>query len=209
KVNALNDVEKFLLYLQLPTGISTPSSSHSGSLAPKTEQMHAETWIRSHLEEDPDTCMPKSEIYDDYKMFCERHKNKWLNIGDFNRLLKATFPQVKARRLGNRGQSRYCFSGIRARGHMTVPSLPLIHTTEVADSEDEDSLDVSPAASNVICQWASKLFSQPFTSIALLGKYLIANNYVSSNSLNAFTVLADHSPDTPDSQAEPAEGGFA
>lgn len=31
------------------------------------EQMHACTWIRNHLEEYLDTCLPKQDVYDAYK----------------------------------------------------------------------------------------------------------------------------------------------
>ena len=33
----------------------------------RAEQAQALTWIKSHLEEHSDVCLPKQEVYDDYK----------------------------------------------------------------------------------------------------------------------------------------------
>lgn len=41
-----------------------PSSLH---LSNQVEQGQAYTWIMSHLEEDPTTCLRKDEVYEDYK----------------------------------------------------------------------------------------------------------------------------------------------
>lgn len=49
------------------------SGSHgsSGSLdlssLSTAEYMHACNWIRNHLEEHADTCLPKQDVYDAYK----------------------------------------------------------------------------------------------------------------------------------------------
>ena len=99
---------------------------------------------------------------------------------------------------------------------MTVPSLPVIGTEPVEEEEEEkekeegvccasclvsvqiffwlllqeEKLDPLPAATEVVCQWAKKLLSKSFPSIPHLAKHLISNNYVSSDNLNSFTVLA-------------------
>lgn len=33
----------------------------------RTQQVHAFSWIRNHLEEYPETSLPKQEVYDEYK----------------------------------------------------------------------------------------------------------------------------------------------
>ncbi len=45
------------------------SGSTSSVLASsnRLEQIQAVTWIKSHLEEDSETSLPKQEVYDDYK----------------------------------------------------------------------------------------------------------------------------------------------
>ncbi len=33
----------------------------------RTQQLHAFNWIRNHLEEHPETSLPKQDVYDEYK----------------------------------------------------------------------------------------------------------------------------------------------
>lgn len=47
-----------------PTSLCSDQSALSSS---RTQQMHAFTWIRNHLEEYPETSLPKQEVYDEYK----------------------------------------------------------------------------------------------------------------------------------------------
>lgn len=43
-------------------------SSEQGTLSSsRTQQMHAFSWIHNHLEEYPETSLPKQEVYDEYK----------------------------------------------------------------------------------------------------------------------------------------------
>lgn len=118
----------------LCAGFSDQSSMSSS----RTQQMYAFNWIRNHLEEHPETSLPKQEVYDEYKWVCEeiqRHTHtlaRWLqahrrallssrsycdNLGynplsaaDFGKIMKNVFPNMKARRLGMRGKSKYPFT---------------------------------------------------------------------------------------------------
>lgn len=47
----------------------SPGSSSSLDLSSLStaEYMHACNWIRNHLEEHKDTCLPKQDVYDAYK----------------------------------------------------------------------------------------------------------------------------------------------
>lgn len=42
-------------------------SDQSALSSSRTQQMHAFSWINSHLEEYPETSLPKQEVYDEYK----------------------------------------------------------------------------------------------------------------------------------------------
>lgn len=57
--------------LPVPPGLWDPRSSSSSSLELSAlgtaEHMHACSWIRNHLEEHTDTCLPKQDVYDAYK----------------------------------------------------------------------------------------------------------------------------------------------
>uniref|UniRef100_A0A8W8MCJ6 RFX-type winged-helix domain-containing protein n=1 Tax=Magallana gigas TaxID=29159 RepID=A0A8W8MCJ6_MAGGI len=112
EVRNFSDVEKFVLYLKLPTG-DTSSEDLRRTPTPyckqanRVEQSLAYTWIKSHLEEDIEICLPKQEVYDEYRQYCENHSLVPLCNADFGKLMKTVFPNVKPRRLGQRGQSRY------------------------------------------------------------------------------------------------------
>ncbi|KAF5394293.1 hypothetical protein PHET_11888 [Paragonimus heterotremus] len=49
---------------------------------------------------------------------------KTLNTADFGKVMKRAFPNVKPRRLGQRGQSRYCYGGMRKKTEVQPPFLP-------------------------------------------------------------------------------------
>ncbi|KAL7064345.1 hypothetical protein AAHC03_05823 [Spirometra sp. Aus1] len=110
-------------------GSGATSSLH---LSNQVEQSQAYTWIMSHLEEDPSTCLRKDEVYEDYRIYCEKHNLKTLNTADFGKVMKRAFPNVRPRRLGQRGQSRYCYGGMRKKREVQPPSLPDL-TVELLD----------------------------------------------------------------------------
>ncbi|XP_052322997.1 DNA-binding protein RFX5-like [Oncorhynchus keta] len=74
-VEKFTDIEKLYLYLKLPSGpsngddkrtenqrASTPGlCDQSGMSSSRTQQMYAFNWIRNHLEEHPETSLPKQE----------------------------------------------------------------------------------------------------------------------------------------------------
>lgn len=49
-------------------------SDQSSMSSSRTQQMYAFNWIRNHLEEHPETSLPKQEVYDEYKWV---HSWKW------------------------------------------------------------------------------------------------------------------------------------
>ncbi|XP_025084211.1 uncharacterized protein LOC112558159 [Pomacea canaliculata] len=195
-IESLSDVEKLLLYLKLPTGSvsedaqrQTPTSFLHASN--RLEQAQAFTWIRSHLEEDNQICVPKHEIYDDYRAYCESHELKPLCPADFGKVLKCIFPNVKPRRLGQRGQSRYCYSGLRKKLDIQPPSLPELEISpKKLKTEDLQESEMFSASCQLVCEWAGKLLSRGFTNLRELSEYLVGNLYVNSKSTAAFTVLA-------------------
>ncbi|KAG7278848.1 hypothetical protein CRUP_010411 [Coryphaenoides rupestris] len=68
-VEKFTDIEKLYLYLKLPTGssINTDKSEQALASSSRTQQTHAFHWIGNHLEEHPETSLPKQEVYDEYK----------------------------------------------------------------------------------------------------------------------------------------------
>ncbi|NXM06089.1 RFX5 protein, partial [Tyrannus savana] len=107
-VQKFSDSDKLYLYLQLPSGPSLGEKSSLDLSALSTaEYMHACNWIRNHLEEHTDTCLPKQDVYDAYKRYCDNLGSRPLSTANFGKIIREIFPNIKARRLGGRGQSKY------------------------------------------------------------------------------------------------------
>ncbi|KAM9515214.1 LOW QUALITY PROTEIN: DNA-binding protein RFX5 [Guaruba guarouba] len=162
-VQKFSDNDKLYLYLQLPTGPSLGEKSSSLDLSSLStaEYMHTCNWIRNHLEEHTDTCLPKQDVYDAYKRYCENLCCRPLSTASFGRIIREIFPNIKARRLGGRGQSKYpcrgsvrvadggqgthpkdlnnetyCYSGIRRKTVVSLPPLPSLDL-KVTETQSE------------------------------------------------------------------------
>ncbi|XP_041837452.1 DNA-binding protein RFX7-like isoform X2 [Melanotaenia boesemani] len=200
-IEKFSDVEKLYLYLKLPSGpsSSTDKSDQSALSSSRTQQMHAFSWIRDHLEEYPETSLPKQEVYDEYKSFCDNLNYHPLSAADFGKMMKNVFPNMKARRLGMRGKSKYCYSGLRKRPYVHMPSLPTLdlhktdgHQCEVLESPGQLSSikeEVRFAACDLVCEWAQKVLKRQFDVVEDLARFLIDSHNISNKSLAALTVM--------------------
>ncbi|XP_047667431.1 DNA-binding protein RFX7 isoform X2 [Tachysurus fulvidraco] len=213
-VERFTDIEKLYLYLKLPSGPSSSSSSiiSSSSISSSSDkigeqscvsssrmqQMHAFSWIRNHLEEHADTSLPKQEVFDEYKGYCDNLGYHALSAADFGKIMKNVFPNMKARRLGMRGKSKYCYSGLRKKPFIHMPSLPNLDVHKTGDGcegfeptgqsysgEDE----IRSAASDLVCEWAQKVLSRQFVSLEDLARFLLNSHYISTKSVAALTVM--------------------
>lgn len=59
-----------------------------------------------------------------FSNYCGRNSIKPLSQADFGKVMKQVYPRVRARRLGTRGNSRYCYSGLRRCAVLKSPVLP-------------------------------------------------------------------------------------
>nr|XP_003229075.1 PREDICTED: DNA-binding protein RFX5 [Anolis carolinensis] len=202
KVNSiLQDVQRFsdhaklYLYLQLPSGPSSGEKSLDLTSLSSAEHMHACTWIQNHLEEYPDTCLPKQDVYDAYKRYCDNLCCRSLSAANFGKIMREIFPNIKARRLGGRGQSKYCYSGIRRKTVVNMPPLPSLdlketempERTEVVQSYNDEVMD---AACALTCDWAEKILKRSFNNIVEVAQFLIQQHIISSRSAHADLVMA-------------------
>lgn len=201
-VEKFSDIEKLYLYLKLPSGPSSSSSTdksdQSALSSSRTQQMHAFSWIRNHLEEYPETSLPKQEVYDEYKSFCDNLNYHPLSAADFGKMMKNVFPNMKARRLGMRGKSKYCYSGLRKKPFVHMPSLPTldIHNTgdlqcdllESAGHLSNIKEEVRFAACDLVCEWAQKVLKRQFDAVEDLARFLVDSHYISNKSLAALTI---------------------
>uniref|UniRef100_T1I669 RFX-type winged-helix domain-containing protein n=2 Tax=Rhodnius prolixus TaxID=13249 RepID=T1I669_RHOPR len=84
--------------------------------------------------------------------------------------MKQVYPNIRPRRLGTRGNSRYCYAGMANRQpQLPVPVLPQIN--------GKDNIEESP-----VCKWASNILGASFQSISQLEKHIIENKLISEDS---------------------------
>ncbi len=151
------------------------------------------TWIQSHLEEDATVSLPKQEVYEEYKSFCDANKFEPLCVADFGKAMKHVFPKVKPRRLGQRGNSKYCYSGLTKKRTIEAPELPILDTSAYDYLKNDKNLDQTDRnldqslakclfseesetdAMRIIIDWASKTLNQNFDSFLDLAKFLVTS----------------------------------
>lgn len=203
-VGQLTDIEKLFLYLQLPTGtpVDTDPLKQKNSGNPLGKKADAEvaqtyTWIQSHLEEDPETSLPKQEVYEEYRSFFEKNKIEPLCAADFGKVMKHVFPSVRPRRLGTRGNSRYCYSGLRKKCEMKSPALPDLSASDDSltkecpqDGSEEEREELSRASWLLVREWAEKVLSHKFPTVRHLAQHLVDSTFVDARSMAAVTVLS-------------------
>ncbi|NXE30240.1 RFX5 protein, partial [Ardeotis kori] len=196
-VQKFSDNDKLYLYLQLPSGPSVgEKSSLDLSLLSAAEYMHACNWIRNHLEEHTDTCLPKQDVYDAYKRYCDNLCCRPLSAANFGKIIREIFPNIKARRLGGRGQSKYPSAGIRRKTVVSLPPLPSLdlkatetqpELTELVQTYDSEVME---AACALTCDWAEKILKRSFNNIVEVAQFLIQQHIISSRSARADLVMA-------------------
>lgn len=114
---------------------------------------------------------------------------KPLSTADFGKVMKQIFPSIRPRRLGTRGNSRYCYAAMRKTTKLECPQLPNLGNTEHDSNEDPLSAHGdgnggaglgSPASWNVIKSWAENLLSTDFKNPHELADH-ISTNYMSGS----------------------------
>uniref|UniRef100_A0AAY5KTT9 RFX-type winged-helix domain-containing protein n=1 Tax=Esox lucius TaxID=8010 RepID=A0AAY5KTT9_ESOLU len=157
-------------------GSSDPSSFNTA------DQLHTCNWIRSHLEEHADTCLPKQDVYETYKRYCDNLQQRPLSAANFGKIIRDIFPNIKARRLGGRGQSKYCYSGIRRKTVLNMPLLPNLDLkndpSELTELVQTYKQEVTEAACELICDWAQKILKRSFDTVVEIARFLVQEHIV-------------------------------
>lgn len=110
-----------------------------------------------------------------------------MSTADFGKVMKQIFPSIRPRRLGTRGNSRYCYAAMRKTTKLECPQLPNLGSTEQSSSDDPlsassdiggggGSLGIGSAASwNTIKSWAENLLNTEFKNSHELADHISAN----------------------------------
>lgn len=96
--------------------------------------------------------------------------------------MKQIFPEIRPRRLGTRGNSRYCYAALRKTTKLTPPRLPeLVKPQQLMSVHDTSTND---GTMNVIKSWIERLLNMEFDNCKDLADYISANNFKSLDSNN-------------------------
>ncbi|XP_046442760.1 uncharacterized protein LOC124193138 isoform X5 [Daphnia pulex] len=197
EVEKLSDTERLLLYYKLPLGRSSdvdPLRMPLNPLGSRPEIMQTVVWIQTHLEEDVEVSLPKQEVYEEYGGYCTENVIKPLSTADFGKVMKQVFPNVRPRRLGTRGHSRYCYSGLRKKGELSPPILADLFCDSEADhqSNAQSQNNQRPATETpdllkeraciLVREWAEKLLGINFSGMSELANFLVDKLYVDQRS---------------------------
>ncbi len=122
--------------------------------------------------------------------YCNDNGLKPLSTADFGKVIKQVYPQVRPRRLGTRGNSRYCYAGLRKRVKLEQPYTPDCMTEGRQEEKGASSDHLEEAASYLILEWVEKLFNEKMGSMRDLALFLIDKMYVDNRSAAAHALLA-------------------
>lgn len=122
--------------------------------------------------------------------YCAREDVKPLSTADFGKVMKQIFPSIRPRRLGTRGNSRYCYAAMRKTTKLECPQLPNLgdsrndSSSDLSASNNEDEANTilgSSAPWKVIKIWAENLLNTEFKCPNELANH-ISTNYMSGTS---------------------------
>ncbi|KAK9367642.1 RFX DNA-binding domain-containing protein [Lipomyces kononenkoae] len=111
------------------------------SASERSRQVFGLVWLMKTCQVSPHNAIPRNRIYARYAEICAHHKIKPLNPAAFGKLVKLLFPEIKTRRLGVRGKSKYHYCGINLIGDSLLtlgPSAGLFEGTPQAEDELSD-----------------------------------------------------------------------
>lgn len=101
-----------------------------------------------------------------------------MSTADFGKVMKQVFPDIRPRRLGTRGHSRYCYAAMRKATKLSAPQLPEIRNNEATAKKNNNNGSGSENESTwkVIKNWSENLLGNQFESLDELAEHISHNN---------------------------------
>lgn len=108
--------------------------------------------------------------------------------------MKQVFPNIRPRRLGTRGNSRYCYAALRKTTRLAVPTLtlpgsnvqPSGRSSSAMERPDDSHLNHSLSEEQrIVRDWAAKVLNTDFQSIKELSDYIVANHLIENTNRQA------------------------
>ncbi|XP_033103858.1 transcription factor RFX4-like [Anneissia japonica] len=94
---------------------SATQNSNSAFNASRLQTVLTLQWLMENYETCESYSVPRCVVYDQYTDFCASNSFNPLNPATFGKLIRQVFVNLKTRRLGIRGQSKYHYYGIRVK----------------------------------------------------------------------------------------------
>lgn len=86
--------------------------------------------------------------------------------------MKQVFPDIRPRRLGTRGHSRYCYAAMRKATKLVPPQLPDLTTSSSSAARHTNGGDKEDASWKVIKSWSENLLGSHFESVDDLANHI-------------------------------------
>ncbi|CAO3643281.1 unnamed protein product [Cunninghamella echinulata] len=126
-----------------------------------------EEWIKDNYEPKKDANVPRQGLFEHYKYYCATNGITPINSATLGKVIRAVYPGVATRRLGNRGQSKYQYSNLQRRG-MNLETTNSTTTTDMDNnnnnSNDNYHQDNSNNSNNLSSNIRNGVSSLPTTS---------------------------------------------
>ncbi|ESO01065.1 hypothetical protein HELRODRAFT_82191, partial [Helobdella robusta] len=84
-------------------------------------------WLLENYEATEGVSLPRSSLYNHYLRHCDQMKLEPMNQASFGKLIRSVFPQIRTRRLGTRGNSKYHYYGIKIKSTSSVHHIQQQH----------------------------------------------------------------------------------
>ncbi|KZT62978.1 hypothetical protein CALCODRAFT_425563 [Calocera cornea HHB12733] len=83
------------------------------SASDRAKQSFVQLWLTTNYQVYPDGNVPRQGLYMSYRRVCEEYQIPHINTATLGKAIRLCFPNIKTRRLGVRGNSKYHYCGIR------------------------------------------------------------------------------------------------
>ena len=133
-----------------------------------------------------DNILTKYFDHVDGRSFCGKINIKPLSTADFGKVMKQVFPDIRPRRLGTRGHSRYCYAAMRKATKLQPPQLPDLTSHSVTSTKTNGS---DENTWNVIKTWSESLLNSQFESVDDLAMHISENQLNSPSSSTSKQML--------------------
>lgn len=126
-------------------------------------QVFAMSWVQHLCEPSHTSVVPRNRIYARYVQLCANFNLNPLAPANFGKVLRILFPNLKTRRLGMRGKSKYHYCGIKLVGDQTQEGSPMsTYSSFGLDSPQSLNPHTPPFACSPS---VSNMLGTPFSSI--------------------------------------------